>query len=78
MSAATAYYMRDNHTFLKLPNDPDEALKLIAAEVRDGFSHGMLCSKQYSVGVHLQGKEDWLSFEEAARDWFASYLAAQG
>ena len=40
------YYMRDNHTFKRLSDDVDTAITEIEAELDDGWTSGMLCSKR--------------------------------
>ena len=71
--------MRDNHTFRELPADADEALKIIAEEARDGFTNGSLfaTNPDETNGVHLHGSDDWLRFDKAAREWFASQQPRQ-
>lgn len=72
------WYMRDNHTFRKLPNDADAALKIIADEARDGFTYGTLCaSNPYTKTVGMKGSADWIRFDKEARKWFAEYQAEE-
>lgn len=64
------WYMRDNHTFLRLPLNVDQALQLIRQEFVEGMSYGMLCSKNNELPlVHAEGPERWPVFEIAAREW---------
>ena len=55
------YYMRDNHTFLPIPLDPDEAEVLLRQEFDNGYTFGMLCSKhEDSPGIFtLAGTPNW-------------------
>lgn len=68
----SSWYMRDNHTFVKIPSDVDEAM----AVLRETFDapcghHGMLASKDHDrtrLGVvHAAG--DWAEFAPRARAW---------
>ena len=65
------YYMRDNHTFRRLPDDISEAICVLKAEFAEGHTCGMLCSKHPSVKgvVHAHGKAEWDDFELRARQW---------
>lgn len=65
------YYMRDNHTFRRLPNDVERALIAIRQEWDDGYTGGMLCSKHSELrdSVHAHGKAKWNEFEAQARAW---------
>lgn len=40
------YYMRDNHTFKRLTENVEIAMNEIAAEFKQGYDYGMLCSKR--------------------------------
>jgi hypothetical protein len=47
------WYMRDNHTFVSLPLDPDEAAEKITKVLKEEAGRcGMLCSHQYKGYVH--------------------------
>jgi hypothetical protein len=51
------WYMRDNHTFRKLGTDPETAKQAIREEFEDGYTYGMLCTKDAHVEyVHARGK----------------------
>ena len=65
------YYMRDNHTFLPIPLDPDEAEMLLRQEFDNGYTFGMLCSKhEDSPGIlHAGGNAELESFITNARVW---------
>lgn len=73
MQEIKIYYMRDNHTFLQLSQDVDEAVSEIHDEWYAGYTHGMLCSKSPGtpVPVHGNGLAKWDEFEKAARAYFA-------
>lgn len=43
------YYMRDNHTFRSLSDDPETALSQIIEELDAGHTSGMLCTKRPSA-----------------------------
>ena len=40
------YYMRDNHTYKRLTEDVEIAMNEIAADFKQGYDYGMLCSKR--------------------------------
>lgn len=72
------YYMRDNHTFRKLPHDESDAISIIREEFEAGWTHGMLCSKiscATDTVVHARGMEDWDRFEAEARIWLSKVLS---
>ena len=59
------YYMRDNHTFRKLSDDLNEAIKEIESELDEGWTSGMLCSSCKSfINVHSDFR--W------PKEWFLS------
>lgn len=72
------YYMRDNHTFLPLPDaDVDAAIEAIHhAYVIRGYSHGMLCTKRSDAPPHVHGlgRDRWAEFEVLARKWLTAML----
>ena len=73
------YYMRDNHTFLPLPFNVDEAIRLIKEEFEKGYTYGMLCSKDpniYSM-VHANGKERLNQFLVEATAWLNNAIHVQ-
>ncbi len=64
------YYMRDNHTFLRLPLDADEAIDMMKAEFEKGYSYGMLCTKDHPVEpLHARGPQFSEIFFAEARQW---------
>lgn len=69
------FYMLDNHTFLSLPKNPDEALPLILKEASSGYSHGTLCVGGGAAYGHVRmhGMADWSRFEKDARKWFEQF-----
>ena len=69
------WYMRDNHTFRKLPFDAESAMDAVREEFDDGYTHGMLCSKMAPGEVHAHGKDEWFEFDKQARDWLAKSIA---
>jgi hypothetical protein len=74
----TAHYMRDNHTFLSLPLDIEDALQLLRNERDAGWTYGMLCGRPTGVvpePIHARGLEYWDSFERAARYWLTAAIA---
>ena len=71
-----AYYMRDNHSFRRLPLEVDAAMAAIREEFDDGWTGGMLCTKDYRMdrrNVHANGKEHWAEFESAGRVWMEDF-----
>lgn len=73
------YYMRDDHTFVPLPdNDVETAIALLrGAYLHDGYTHGMLCTKRAGAppSVHAHGRARWEEFEAAARQWLSAVAA---
>lgn len=66
-NTAPIYYMRDNHSFLRLQGTPEEMVEQIRLEFDAGYTHGMLCSKMRGF-VEVHGRGDWAAFREAALD----------
>lgn len=66
------WYMRDDHTFCKLPLNVDAALAKMRVERDAGCTHGMLYGKPDGVvpaPVHASSAAEWPEFEDAARPW---------
>jgi len=74
----STYYMRDNHTFSKLPLDPDQAVAALREEFSDGYTHGMLCwtgeTSRSVRNLHAAGDETAEEFFDAARDWIKAAI----
>lgn len=54
------WYMRDNHTFLKLEGSKKDIQMAIMKEFLDGYTYGMLCTKTKGyedIKVHANGRE---------------------
>lgn len=63
------YYMRDNHTFKRLSDDVDTAIKEIETELDDGWSSGMLCSKRGGFSsLHANSRRPREEFLSDCRD----------
>lgn len=61
------YYMRDNHTFKLLDNDPDIAMRQLEHEfVSCGFSFGLLRSDNYKTKDSVSANGCWDSFKNKA------------
>ncbi len=75
---SSIYYMRDNHTFLLLPEDDvDAAIEAIRhAYMVEAYSCGMLCTKRPDAPPHVHGlgREGWSEFEARARHWLTAML----
>jgi hypothetical protein len=67
------YYMRDNHTFRRLSDNPTVALAEVMEEFDAGWSHGMLCTKRPgeagTLHVHASGSGRKSEFEADAAAW---------
>lgn len=76
MTEPMLFYMRDNHTFRRLPLDVELAIEAMREERDDGQTYGMLCSKQAGeLGqVHAYDAARWPAFESQARPWLAAML----
>ena len=74
------WFMRDNHTFIPLPHDADEALKIIKADNKyypDGWKYGALFTKDKraeSIAAVI-ARDCWEHFERDARKWFCDVLS---
>jgi hypothetical protein len=67
------YYMRDNHTFRRLSDNPTVALAEVMEEFDAGWSCGMLCTKRPgeagTLHVHGHGPGRKFEFEADAAAW---------
>ena len=63
------WYMRDNHTFRKLPECPTKALAVVREEFENGETYGMLCSKEEGINTVEHAHKDWAEFEPRAIAW---------
>lgn len=73
------WYMRDNHTFRRLPLDVEAALAVMREERDSGETYGMLCGRPTGVVpgvVHAGDAARWDDFEAAARPWLQAAIAA--
>lgn len=72
-----AWYMRDNHTFVKLPPDTESAMEVLRQEICiKRYGYGMLCATPHAIrpqSIHASGPERWVEFERAARTWFIDF-----
>lgn len=70
------WYMRDNHTFLPLPLDADEAMdRLRKAFIDERDTYGMLCTKEGPMRDKSEhAGKDWPEFEPRARKWIEAAL----
>jgi hypothetical protein len=70
------FYMRDDHTFLCLPNDVERAMTALHHEfVTRGETYGMLCTKtgpMAKVNLHAGNAWDWFALH--ARGWLCGAL----
>lgn len=65
MIKAHWYYMRDNHTFRSLPEDPKDIRIALMEELLSGYSHGALCTKTPGyehLMVHASGAGKAMEF----------------
>lgn len=78
------WYMNDNHTFCKLPQDVETAIEVVRKQFARGQSYGMLCATDgsgKSMGSPLDDKSvahargDFTEFEPRARAWHAAQVA---
>ena len=72
------WYMRDNHTFRKLPLNVEGALETMREERDRGAVYGMLCGwpgASVPGQVHARSAADWPVFEAAARLWLENVVA---
>jgi len=67
------WYMRDNHTFLRLSEDYEVAIMQIKETFDEGNTYGMLCTnRKPDIGVvHAGDKNSWRKFAADAKRWFA-------
>ena len=67
MSDNKIYYMRDNHTFKLLDNNPDIAIKELEHEFVDkGYSYGMIKSSTHKPNISVGASGCWDSFKKQA------------
>jgi hypothetical protein len=60
---APIYYMNDNHTFVRLDDNPIVAIAQIEGAFNAGFTSGMLCSKRPGFKIiHAHGSKERLKF----------------
>lgn len=73
------YYMRDDHSFLRLPdNDVELALRAIDEEFQRGYTHGMLCSKREGFpDVHASGWDGREEFYASCRKVLEEYITCE-
>ena len=72
------WYMRDNHTLVKLPLDVNTALSILRQERDAGQTYGMLCGHPIGVvpkPIHAGTTAEWATFEEAAKQWLETAIA---
>ena len=76
----TIWYMRDNHTFIPLPLDADEAMaRLRRAFIDEIDAYGMLCTTEGPMrGKYEHAAKDWSEFEPRARKWLDAALLPSG
>lgn len=72
-----AYYMRDNHSFLPLPFDIEQALDAIHLEFGRGFGHGMLFTKNGSLNRVVHAEGNWENFRHDAKQWLNEFTNHQ-
>ena len=69
------WYMRDNHTFRRLPANVDDAMAILRDEFDAGETYGMLCTKQGPMaGKNEHARKDWGDFEPRARRWLLAAM----
>lgn len=72
------WYMRDNHTFRRVPLDVEEAISMLKKEFEEGYTYGSLLAtprEKYPLAVHAGPADQWAAFEEAARIWLIEAIA---
>jgi hypothetical protein len=78
MSDPQIWYMRDNHTFRRLPMDVEGAIEAMREERDAGNTFGMLCCGGVAMRievVHAEFAHDWSRFEEKARPYLERFFA---
>ena len=72
------YYMRDNHTFLRLPHDIGEAISTLEEDVaKNNMEYGMLAARDEfdkNVGKSLHANGDMEEFYGRLRAWYKANL----
>lgn len=73
------YYMRDGHSFLRLPdNDVELALRAIDEEFQRGYTHGMLYSEREGFpDVHASGWDGREEFYASCRKVLEEYITCE-
>ena len=77
--AVSCWYMRDDHTFRRLPLDVEAALAVMREERDAGHTYGMLCGRPRGVVppvVHARTAAQWDAFEAQARPWLKAAVQA--
>ena len=78
--AIACYYMRDDHTFVKLSLDMEPSIARLRTEFFNGHDYGMLCGvpkHKLPKPVQAGSVQAWPEFEKAARAWLAQVIALQ-
>jgi len=69
------WYMTDNHIFLRLSDNDDEAIVRVKASIEQGFTYGLLCATQGNNkpfgSVSAEGKDEIESFLVKAKKWLS-------
>ena len=70
------WYMRDNHTFLSLPNNVEMAMiELRRSFIDEHDTYGMLCTQEGPMsGANAHAGKDWQEFCPRARCWIEAAL----
>ncbi|WP_394551526.1 hypothetical protein C1N58_12555 [Pantoea sp. SGAir0180] len=68
-----AHYMRDDHLFVALPLDTEEALDVIYKEFCNGYGAGLLCTKHPAISEYVSAKNDWELFRHPAKAWLDNF-----
>jgi hypothetical protein len=68
----TLWFMRDNHTFIKLPFNYTEALEIIQQGWDSGCNYGSFFTKDavFSELGDISSNADWGKFKVDFKDWF--------
>jgi hypothetical protein len=64
------WYMRDNHTFLTLSNNVDEALAQVQEEFEGGYTSGMVCTRDSSLPPIHTDYRDLKGSLRKIREWY--------
>lgn len=75
----TPWYMRDNHTFVRLPETWEDAFPILQEELAGQFSHGMLCTKASWMddvkSIHAHGFKELSTFLKEAQIWYTLFTS---